>query len=57
MEEKVRRYYNESKTIGKTFVRKMQDYQTKRQSYGDLRESKAQAKTRLRINKILSIRS
>jgi len=28
LEEKVRRYYNESKTISKTGVRKMQDYQT-----------------------------
>ena len=47
MEEKVRRYYNESKTISKTFVRKMQDYQTKRKNYGNLRKSKAQTETRL----------
>ena len=47
MEEKVRRYYNESKTISKTFVRKVQDYQKKRKGYGNLRKSKAQTKTRL----------
>ena len=36
MEEKVRRYYNESKTIGETNVRKVQGYQKKRKSYDNL---------------------
>ena len=43
---------NESKTVGQTYVRQMQGYQKRRQSYGYLfQEQEPQTKTRLILRK------
>ena len=38
---------NESQTVCKTHLRKMQNYQTQRPHYGDLRKPQAQTTSRL----------
>jgi hypothetical protein len=43
--QKLRRYYDEGKTVRQADMRKMQNNQKKRQSYDNLRESQAQTKT------------
>jgi len=40
----IRRVRNESKAIGKAYVRKMQSHQAQGQSHGNLRQPQAQAK-------------